>query len=281
MTELCEVLGVPESSYYYWASTGRAAHDARDAAREQLCAQIRDVWDSSTETYGAPRVHAELRDAGIVVSRRRVAEVMAAAGIRGLSGREHTTTTTRPAWSRPLPNDRAQRRFKRHVPNELWYGDVTYLYVGGRFWYLATVIDAATKECVGWSFKPHMRTELVTHALNRAARRRNYDTNGTVFHSDRGSQYTSDEHRAACARHGIIPSVGATGVCWDNAAAESFFATMKRELVNRYRWNSPKQLEQAIAIWIEGWYNTRRRHSANNYRTPRAEYEYLTTKQAA
>jgi putative transposase len=265
---LCRCLAVPESSYYDWDHHGRQLADARTERDAGLVAEIRRVHDESTSTYGSPRIVEELNDDGIVVSRRKVAELMAVNGIAGLSGREHSTTTTRAdRMAAPFP-DLVQRDFQPARPDTVWYGDVTYIWVAGMFWYLATVIDASSKEVIGWAFADHMRTELVATALRRAVARRGRLRRGVIFHTDRGSQYTSAEFGRLCRSFGIRQSMGRRGTCYDNAGAESFFATLKRELVDRYVWKSSDQLHNGLFTWIETWYNRRRRHSTLGYLTP-------------
>jgi putative transposase len=279
---LCRALSVPESSYYDWDATGRDRHGARVEAKADLVAKIRVVHTDSGDSYGSPRIHDGLRKQGVVVSLRRVAEVMADAGIVGLSGREHSTTTTRrDRLSAPFP-DLVGRNFLPTRPDTLWYGDVTYIWITDRFWYLATVIDAATKELVGWSFADHMRVELVADALHNAVRRRGGRVRaGLIFHSDRGSQYTSNEYGVACKLYQIRQSMGRRGVCYDNAGAESFFATIKRELVDRYTWNNSDILRIHLFIWIETWYNSRRTHSSIGMRTPNQAYTEFMYRSAA
>jgi transposase InsO family protein len=269
---LCQVLVVPESSYFDWNASGRDRLAARDAERARRVGEIREVFDGSDQTYGSPRVHRELRNRGVKVSCRHVAELMAAHDIVGLSGREHCTTTTRrDRLAAPFP-DLVERRFLPGRPDKVWYGDISYLWVADRFWYLATVIDAATKEVLGWAFADHLRSELICRALHAAVARRGGNVDGLIFHSDRGTQYTSSEYGAVCASYKIRQSMGRRGVCYDNAAAESFFATIKRELIRRYRWDDPKILEISLFKWIETWYNRRRLHSTIGYRTPAQAY---------
>jgi transposase InsO family protein len=279
---LCRVLSVPESSYFDWHACGRARQTDRDVAKSELVTAIRTVHDDSDATYGSPRVHDGLRKQGVVVSLRRVAETMADARIVGLSGREHSTTTTRrDRMAAPFP-DLVARNFLPLFPDTLWYGDVTYIWITDRFWYLATVLDAATKELVGWSFADHMRTELVTDALHAAVRRRGGQVPaGLIFHSDRGSQYTSDEYGVVCGLYKIRQSMGRRGVCYDNAGAESFFATIKRELVDRYTWNDPTILRIHLFNWIETWYNRRRTHTSIGMRTPHQAYNDHLNRSAA
>ncbi len=266
---MCHVLGVPESSYYDWAKTGRLLETERAAEEAVIVAEIRAVHAWSDETYGAVKIHDRLTSEGRTISVRRVAELMAVHGIFGVSGRTPSMKTTlRDSKTCPFP-DLVERRFQPCRPDIVWYGDITYLWVNGRFWFLATVIDAATKQVIGWAFADHMRTDLVTAALHAAVRRRgNRIRAGIIFHSDRGSQYTSTEFGKVCALYNIRQSMGRTGVCWDNAAAEAFFATLKRELIYRYHWNNPKILERDLYYWIEGWYNNRRAHMSLGLRTP-------------
>lgn len=269
---LCQVLEVPESSYYDWNATGRARAAIRSATDEALTDKIRFVHAASDSTYGAPRVTAELRDGGTVVSKRRVAELMRTAGIQGLSGREHSTTTTRrDRLSTPVP-DLVERMFQPAAPDLVWYGDITYIWIERKFYYLATVIDACTKQVIGWALADHMRTELVSQALKMAVSRRGGQVNNVIFHTDRGSQYTSNDFRKLCTSLRVRQSMGRTGICYDNAAAESFFSTFKRELVDRYWWDTFKDFRQDVFEWIETWYNSKRRHTSINMKSPNQAY---------
>ena len=266
---ICDVLGIPKSSYYHWAAEGRRIETERAAAEAELVEAIRSVHDWSNGTYGAVKIQDHLRKAGRRVSCRRVAEVMAKHRIYGVCGRRPGMRTTLRDASAPRFPDLVERRFQPCRPDVVWYGDVTYLWAGGRFWFLATVIDAATKQVIGWAFADHMRTDLVSMALHAAVRRRGHRIRaGIIFHSDRGSQYTSTDFGKVCALYKIRQSMGRTGVCWDNAAAESFFATLKRELIFRYEWNDPKVLHQDLYWWIESWYNNQRVHMSLGLRTP-------------
>ena len=274
---LCATLDVPESSYYDWKRTGRANHDTRCAEAEAMTARIREAHAESEGTYGAPRIKTELAEGGVVVSKRRIAELMARGHIQGLSGREHSTTTTRrDRMAAPFP-DLVNRRFLPEEPNTIWYGDITYIWVGNRFWYLATVIDAATKEVIGWRFADHMEASLVGDALRAAVARRGLNAaRGVVFHTDRGAQYTSGEFGAVCALFGVLQSMGRTGICYDNAAAESFFSTLKRELIHRHHWDTAEDLHSSLFEWIEAWYNRKRRHTSIGMRAPVEAYiQYL------
>ena len=271
---MCHVLGVPESSYHDWAKTGRIIENKRAAEEAVIVEEFRAVHVWSNGTYGAVKIQDRLKTTGRTISVRRVAELMSQHGIYGVSGRRPSTRTTlRDSAAGPFP-DLVERRFQPCRPDVVWYGDITYIWVNSRFWFLATVIDAATKQVVGWAFADHMRTDLVAAALHAAVRRRGSRIRaGIIFHSDRGSQYTSAEYGNVCALYKIRQSMGRTGVCWDNAAAESFFATLKRELIYRFHWNDPKVLEQDLYYWIEAWYNNSRAHMSLGLKTPNQAHQ--------
>ncbi|KUL29485.1 IS3 family transposase [Actinoplanes awajinensis] len=267
----CELLKVSRSAYYT-----RDRRSERDRVDTHLTERITAVHVVSKGTYGAPRVHAELVDAGLRHGRKRVARLMRAVGIAGRCPRRWSNTTT------PDPNagkrpDLVGRDFAvdARAVDTRWCGDITYINMWQGWLYLATVIDLASRRVVGWAVADHLKTDLVDAALSDAlARRRPVD--GLVFHSDRGCQYTSDQHAKLAAAHKVRLSVGRRGQCWDNAVAESFFATIKTELLHRQAWPTHKATRQAIFEYIEGWYNTRRRHSSLGHRSP-AAYEAGTT----
>ncbi|GAB7046617.1 IS3 family transposase [Catenuloplanes indicus] len=265
----CELLKVSRSAYYQHA---RGEQSTRDRVDERLTAQIRVVHAASNGTYGAPRIHAELAAAGLRHGRKRIARRMRAAGVRGKSPRRWKTTTVPDPHAGDRP-DLVDRDFTVNAGavDTRWCGDITYINTWEGWLYLATVIDLASRRVVGWAVADHLRTDLVNAALSDAlARRRPAD--GLVFHSDRGCQYTSAQHARLAKRHGVRLSVGRRGQCWDNAVAESFFSTIKTELIHRQAWPTRKAAQQAIFEYIEGWYNTRRRHSSLGYLSP-ATYE--------
>ncbi len=271
--KLCQVLSVPESSYHDWHSAGRANADERERNDLKIVDQIRKVHADSDAMYGYPRVHAELADGGVVVSKRRVAKLMKKYGIVGLSGRKSTTTPTTMKGAKRRFSDLVNRNFHPPEPNTVWYGDITYLYVENQFWYLATVIDACTKQVVGWGFSDRIDAQLVTDAMNSAIARRGVEARkGTVFHTDQGSQYGADLFTKTCREVKIRQSMGTVGTCFDNAAAESFFATIKRELIDRHWFETAVETRQAIFVWIETWYNQKRRHSTLGMKTPNQTY---------
>jgi transposase InsO family protein len=271
---LCRVLEVPQSSYFDWHRSGRHTAAVRAAANSVIVDEIRAVHAASDGTYGAVKIHDQLQKRGRRIACRQVAELMREHRIYGVSGREpgiRTTITDRGPCRFP---DLVERRFQPCRPDVVWYGDITYIWVNGRFWFLATVIDAATKQVIGWAFADHMRTDLVTDALHAAVRRRGHRIRaGIIFHSDRGSQYTSTDFGKICALYKIRQSMGRTGVCWDNAGAESFFATLKRELIYRYRWNNATLLHRDLYYWIEAWYNNQRTHHTLGLRTPNQAHQ--------
>jgi putative transposase len=266
----CRVLGVSRSGYYEWL--GRAP-SARVIADEQLTATITAVHAASRGTYGAPRVHAELRlGLGTACGRKRVARLMRAAGLTGVCHRrKHRRAGPAPA----VHEDLVQRRFVADAPDRLWVTDITEHPTAEGKVYCAAVLDVFSRTVVGWSIADHMRAELVVDALDMARWRRR-PAPGAVVHSDRGSQYTSwiFGHRLRAA--GLLGSMGRVASSVDNGMIESFWSTMQRELLDRQRWTTPADLGSAIFEWIEAFYNPRRRHSALGYLSP-VEFEDLHT----
>jgi transposase InsO family protein len=260
----CDLFEVSRAAYYQRRSATPSPRDLSDA---ELTARIRKVHSTSDGTYDTPRVTAELRWTGETVSRRRIRRLMRRAGLEGRAKRRwRTTTIADPAAVAAA--DRIQRQFDVGGPVDARYvGDITYISTWEGWAYLATVIDLSTRRVVGWALADHMRTELVTDALKMAFTQRRPPA-GLVFHSDRGCQYTSGGYAALARDHGVVLSVGRRGQCWDNAVAESFFATIKRELIDTRPWPTRAGLHRAVFDWIEGWYNTRRLHSSLGYRTP-------------
>jgi putative transposase len=260
---MCRVLKVSPSGYYAWQ---HRMPSPRCLANVVLTQAIRKVHKDSDETYGMPRVRAELRGAGHTVSRKRVARLMRKACIRGVSRRRSfTVTTERDRRQRPAP-DLVNRQFRAEGPDQLWVADMTYIPTWMGFLYLAVVIDAFSRKVVGWSMGEQMTADLVISALNMALHTRRPDS--VIHHSDQGSQYTSIAFGSRCREMGVRPSMGPVGDAYDNAMAESFFATLECELINRRSWKSKADARTALFIWIEGWYNPRRRHSALDYLSP-------------
>lgn len=264
---MCELLEVSTSGYYAWLQRPPCV---RQVADRELTDTIVDIWEESDRTYGAPRVHAELvDDYGICVGRKRVARLMHNAGIQGVTRRRWVRTTLRDGKTRPAP-DLVQRRFTATGPNQVWVADITFIPTGEGWVYLAAVQDIWSRRIVGWALADHMETRLVTDALEMAIDARK--PNGVVHHSDQGSQYTSIAFGLQCHEAGVVPSMGSVGDCYDNAMAESFFATLKTERVYRNSYPTRNDAINDVFTWIEGRYNTRRRHSAIKYLAP-ATYE--------
>jgi putative transposase len=259
---MCRVLDVSASGYYAW-TTRRPSRRARDDAR--LVEQIRQFHRASRGTYGAPRIHRDLQAAGIRIGRKRVARLLKAAGLCGVSRRKWVTTTVRAPHTRPAP-DLVQRQFTATRPNALWVADITYVPTASMPLYLAVVLDVWSRRVVGWAMATHLRTELVLAALNMAVDQRR--PQGVIHHSDQGCQYTAVGFGGRCREAGVRPSMGSVGDCYDNALCESFFATLECELLDRVRFATPAEARLGVFEFIEGWYNSRRRHSALDYEPP-------------
>lgn len=264
----CELLKVSRAAYYHRRTAAPGPRAVRDA---ELTEKITEAHSRSRGSYGAPRIHAVLVRGGARVGRRRVARLMRRAGIVGRHRRRGHRTTVPDAHAKARP-DLIQRDFTPGpAPATRWCGDITYLATDQGWLFLATVIDIATRKVVGWATAEHLRTELVATALRDAVRKQR-PTPGTIFHSDRGCQYTSRELADLAQQFGIHLSVGRTGQCWDNALAESFFSTLKNDLGGDRTWPSRAAAHTDVFEYIEGWYNIRRLHSSLGYRTP-VEYE--------
>jgi transposase InsO family protein len=264
IAEMCRVLEVSRSGFYDWQN--RPPSD-RELTDRQLAVEIEAIWECSDRTYGAPRAHRWLRKQGFRVGRKRVARIMRAHDFEGESGRRKIRTTIVDRGATAAA-DLVKRDFNPTEPDTTWVGDITYLRTGEGWLFLATVIDLFSRRVIGWSVASHMRTTLVADALTMAVATRGGTVNDVVFHSDRGSQYTSAEFGELCNELGVTQSMGATGVCWDNAAAEAFFGTLKRELANRRRWVTRADARRDLIRWIEGWFNSRRLHSTLDYNSP-------------
>jgi putative transposase len=263
----CRVLGVSRAGYYAWRGRPPSARARADA---ELTAVIHRLHRESRGTYGSPRVQADLRGEGRRHGRKRVARLMRAAGLRGCPRprRRPRTTVADPAAA-PAPN-LVRRRFAVLAPDRLWLADITYVPTEAGWLYLAAVLDAFSRRVVGWAMADHLRTELVLDALEVALRQRR-PAAGLVHHSDRGCQYTSLAFGRRLAESGLVPSMSRTGDCYDNAVAESFFATLKRELVDRpdrAPWPDRAAARQAIFEYVEVFYNRLRLHSSLGYMSP-------------
>jgi putative transposase len=257
------VLGVSASGYYAWQRRAPSARAQQDAVLTMKIHTI--IHIESRGTYGAPRVHAELAAQGHHVGRKRVARLMRAARVQGVSRRKLVFTTTRDPAAQAAP-DLVQRVFRAEGPDRLWVADITYVSTWAGFLYLAVVLDTWSRRVVGWAMATHLRTELVLAALDMAIVQRL--PREVIHHSDQGSQYTSIAYGQRCREFGIRPSMGSVGDAYDNALCESFFATLECELLDRVRFRTPAVARLAIFEFMEGWYNPRRRHSALAYESP-------------
>jgi putative transposase len=270
---MCRLLGVPRSSFYAWRNRAETATAAR---RRELSVLVRAVFEAGRGAYGCRRVAAQLNRDGHPCSVGLVADLMREQGLRACQPRAYKRTTV-PGEEPVTSPDLIGREFTAAAPGTRLVGDITYLRTGEGWLYLATVIDLATRMVTGWQLATHMRTSLVTDALAMALTHGHVQP-GAVFHSDRGTQYTSAEFAQFCHAHGIRTSVGRTGVCWDNAAAESFFGALKNEMYYRQAFPGRARARFAVADYIEVFYNRKRLHSTLGYRTPA---EALTEFQAA
>ena len=259
---LCRVLEVSPSGYYAWHRRTASQRAREDAS---LTAAIEAIHSHSRGTYGAPRIHAELVARGQRVSRKRIARLMRAAHLRGVSRRKFVVTTTRAVDARPAP-DLVRRAFTATGPNQLWVADITYIPTGRGFLFLAVVLDVWSRRIVGWAMETHLRTTLVLAALDMAVEQR--QPRAVIHHSDQGCQYTALTFGVQCRQAGVRPSMGSVGDCYDNALCESFFATLECELLDRCSFPTPAAARTAVFDCIAGWYNTQRRHSALAYDSP-------------
>jgi putative transposase len=264
---LCRALGVSRSGFHAWERRGPSPRRRSD---QELLERIRGIHAESRGTYGWPRVHAELRHRGARVARKRVARLMRSAGLCGVVRRRRARTTIRVPGVRPAP-DRVARDFRPAGPNALWVADLTQVATREGPLYVAAILDCYSRRCVGWAMAEHMRAQLVVEALELAVRQRRPPL-GLVHHSDQGSQYVSLAFGQRCRDAGIDVSMGARGCALDNAVCESFYASLKKELIRRRSWPTRREAQGAIFEWIEGWYNRRRLHSTLGYWSP-AQYE--------
>lgn len=272
---MCRLFVVSRQGYYRYVRSLSSPKLAREAT---LQAQIRAVHAAADGCYGSPRVHRQLRREGIKVGKRRVEGSMRALGLRGIQRRRHTITTrSNPADAVAL--NRLARNFVATRPDERWVTDITYIWTDEGWAYLAAILDLYSRAVVGWALSTSLSTELPLIALDNALRTRR-PAPGLMHHSDRGCQYTSAEYRAALASASINVSMSRRGNCWDNAVAESFFATLKTEMVYRRTWSSRVSLREALFEYIEIFYNRKRLHSTLGYATP-AEAESAYFAQAA
>ena len=261
--KMCQTLGVSHSGFYDWLDRPDCP---RKRANAQLLEHIRAAHTASDATYGAPRIQAELNEQGIKAGHNRIAALMRANGLRGVSRRRAwCVTTQQDKDQRPAP-DLVKREFTATDINQLWVADMTYVPTWAGFVYLAVVLDVYSRKVVGWAFGQRQTADLVIAALNMALTTRK--PQGVIHHSDQGSQYTSVDFGRRCKEMGVRPSMGSVGDAYDNAMAESFFASLECELIDRRSWKTFAEARMAIFTWIEAWYNPRRRHSGIGQKSP-------------
>jgi putative transposase len=263
----CQVLGVSPSGYYAWRRRPPSARAEADAA---LSERIAEIHQNSRETYGSPRIHAELHEQGVRCSAKRVARLMRQSGIQGCHRRRAVRTTQR---ADPVDEvaDLVQRNFTASAPNRLWAADITYVPTLAGFFFLAVVLDVFSRRVIGWAMGSRATYQLVLSALEMAIWTRKADA-GVIHHSDHGSQYTALAYGQRMREAGLVPSRGSVGDAYDNAVVEAFFATLECELIDRHVWRNRQEGERAIFDFVEAFYNRRRRHSTLGYLSP-AEFE--------
>lgn len=273
VTTMCRVLRVSKAGYYAWVARQQRPPSRRATEAAALTAAIRAVHRDSGRTYGSPRVHRELRAQGRRHGEKRVARVMRVEGLRAKTTRRFRVTTES-AHAHPVAPNVLARQFTvaaNPTPDRVWVGDITYLSTREGWLYLAVVLDLASRRVIGWAMRHTLDGALTRDALGMALRRRR-PAPGVLHHTDRGSQYAAHEYQALLAAHAMTGSMSRSGDCWDNAVAESFFATLKRELADGADWRTRDEARTAVFQYIETWYNRRRRHSALGYRSPE-QYE--------
>ncbi len=272
MDVMCAVLDVSRSGYYAWQDRPASSQAQR---REHLVERIQMAHTESQKNYGSPRIHRELRDQGIICSENTVARLMKDHGIRSKMHRRFVVQTTDSRHGHPIAENRLNQQFDVPAPNQVWAADITYIPTGEGWLYLAVVIDLCSRKVVGWAADDHLRAELPGAALQMALTQRRPQGN-LLHHSDRGVQYACDDYQALLARHQITCSMSRRGNCYDNAVVESFFGTLKTELIHHHNYATRNEARLALFEYLEVFYNRKRRHSALDYRSP-ADYEATFT----
>ena len=270
--KMCRVLGVSRSGYYSYLRRGLSP---RYAENRSLLTKIREIWEWSRRVYGSPRITAELRARGYRCGENRIARIMKANGIASFTRRRYRLTTNSD-HKLPIAEDLVGRDFRATAPNRLWVSDITYIWTWEGWLYLAAIMDVYNREIVGWTLYKRMTKELVANALLKALEKRDPEP-GLIFHSDRGSQYASHRERKILNAWQIRQSMSSKGDCFDNAIMESFFSSLKKELVHLKTFHSRSQAQSYVFDYIEIFYNRQRRHSALNHKTP---LEYYLENQA-
>ena len=263
VNSMCRFMAVSQSAYYAWLHRVQTTREKDDI---ELAAIIRDVFGKSRATYGTRRIQKLMVNQGRTVSRRRIGRLMREAELACKTKKKFKATTDS-RHDLPIAPNQLERQFNVHQPNQVYVGDITYIHTQEGWLYLAVVIDLYSRQVVGWSMAEHMRTKLVNDALMMAIWQRK-PAKGLLWHSDRGSQYASESHRALLKQHGIRQSMSRKGNCWDNAVSESFFHTLKTELIHHQIYQTRDEAKQAVFEYIEVFYNRERLHSANGYLSP-------------
>ena len=262
---LCRAMQVNRGGFYAWR---KRAKSARQQQNETLTEQIKAVHEESKETYGSPRIFVELKEAGIACSEKRIARLMRLHHISAVRPKRFVVTTDSD-HDMPLAQNLLERTFEAETPDTRWTSDITYIWTSQGWLYLAVILDLFSRRIVGWAMDQTLARSLVMSALDMAIAGR-HPGSGLLCHSDRGSQYASDDYQDRLKEVGIVCSMSRKGNCWDNAPTESFFASLKKEMVYRTRFETREQARTAIFSWIEVWYNRKRRHSTLGYLSPEA-----------
>ena len=267
LTTMCRVLEVSRAGFY---AAERRAPSARAQENAVLGAVITTIYQNSRATYGSPRIHREVRDGGWRCSRQRIARLMRETGLRARTRLRWRPETTNSQHGAAVPDNRLQRRFNvKEIggANRAWCGDVTYIRTSEGWLYLAVLIDLGSRMVVGWAMDKSLNAELCVSALRMALARRRPQP-GLLHHTDRGAQYVASDYRELLAAHQLVPSMSRRANCYDNAVAESFFASLRWELLERRQWSTRATVRSAVFEYIEVWYNRQRRHSALGYLSP-------------
>jgi transposase InsO family protein len=279
ITRMCELLGVSRSGFYKWRKSCNAGPTPAQQRRAALDAKVAASHNDSDGVYGTPRIQADLRDAGESVSRKTVATSLRRQGLAGISPRQFAPATTVVDLNAAVPEDLVKRRFDVGELDRVWTSDITYLRTGEGWLYLCAVRDGCSRRVIGWAIDTYLHTDLVQAALAMATAMRGELAEQVILHADRGCQYTSAQLARFAAEHNLTRSVGRTAVCWDNAQAESFWATLKVEFYDRYLWPTQDGAKVAVGDWIERVYNRRRRHSSLAMMSP-VDFESRPTQTA-
>ena len=267
--KMCQVLKVSRSGYYYWLEYPISQRKKKDM---QLKEEIRRIYDKNRKRYGSPRIHKQLLRGGYPIGRKRVARLMQELGIQAVAKRKYKATTDS-THSKPVAGNYLNRDFTADKPNKSWVTDITYIWTLEGWLYLATIMDLFSRKIISWSLRDRLTKELVIAALDMAVKQRNLSPD-LLIHSDRGSQYASELYQLHLLKHGIICSMSGKGNCWDNAVMESFYRTLKVELIYQNHYQTRREAQRDIFEYIEVFYNRERLHSSLGYYSPE-EYETL------